>query len=116
MKFSEATMGCIGFDGVFWVWDRTIGFDGVFWAWARTQWRVVGGSSFLTNYEYVFILVKLSFLLSPTSKLNLILFATMCVFFVLTTSPRSKPTTSFVTICFFWYSLPLLEGSQPHPL
>jgi hypothetical protein len=43
-------MGCIGFDGVFWVWDRTIGFDGVFWAWARTQWRVVAGSSFLTNY------------------------------------------------------------------
>ena len=37
MKFLESTMGCIGFDGVFWVvWDKTIGFDGVFWAWART--------------------------------------------------------------------------------
>jgi hypothetical protein len=40
---------------------------------------VVGGSSFLNNYEEVFILVKLSFLLPPTSKPTTS-FATMCVF------------------------------------
>jgi hypothetical protein len=34
------------------------GMDCVSGAWARTQWRVVGGSSFLTNYYLVFTLVK----------------------------------------------------------
>jgi hypothetical protein len=48
---------------------------------------VVGGSSFLTNYQEVFILVKLSFLLL---------------------SPISNPTISFVMMCFFSYLLPLL--------
>jgi hypothetical protein len=49
---------------------------------------VVGGSSFFTNYSEVFILVKLSYLLSPISK----------------------PTTSFATMLFL-FLLPLLEES-----
>ncbi len=61
---------------------------------------VVEGSSFLTNYEKVFILVKLSFLLSPTSKPTTS-FSTMCFFVVLPISSRRKPTTSFAMMCFF---------------
>jgi hypothetical protein len=59
-----------------------------------------GGVLIFDELLKVFILFKLSYLLLilPLSQL---LCNDVCVFFVLTTSPRSKPTTSFATMYFF---------------
>jgi hypothetical protein len=51
----------------------------------RTQWRVVGGSSYSTNYYVVFTLVKIVLVHCPTFK-PITVIVPMCLFYRMTLS------------------------------